>query len=289
MEELLSRFAGIYGVVNDDVLGQREIQVHLLPGAASLGFTVEDLSLQLRASLYGFEAHVFSASREDIDVRVRLGANSRDRLIDLERMWVLSPQGRLVPLSEVAYLEEVSGYSTIKRVDRERTITVTADTDATTSPEEVYREMIAPLGQIGKKNWPDISIKAGGRQADVTEAFSTLPVAFSAALLMIYVILAWLFASYTQSIAVMLAIPFGFIGVIWGHYFLGFELTFLSLIGAVALAGIVVNNSLILVDFYNRFRAQGRPLMESLIAAGERRLRRPHSPPRPPSSASHHR
>ena len=272
VEELLGRFAGIYGIVNDDVLGQREIQVHLLPGAASLGFTVEDLSQQLRASLYGFEAHVFSASREDIDVRVRLGADSRDRLIDLEQMWVLSPQGQLVPLSEVAFLKEVSGYSTIKRVDRERTITVTGDTDATTSPEEVYREMIAPLERI-ETNWPDISIKAGGRQADVTEAFSTLPVAFSAALLMIYVILAWLFASYTQPIAVMLAIPFGFIGVIWGHYFLDFELTFLSLIGAVALAGIVVNNSLILVDFYNRYRAQGLPLMESLIGAGERRLR----------------
>ena len=272
VEELLERFAGVFGVTNDDVLGQREIQVHLLPGAAALGFTVGDLSQQLRASLYGFEAHVFSESREDIDVRVRLARDSRDRLLDLEQMWILSSTGQLVPLSEVAVLTEVSGYSTIRRIDRERTITVTADTDASTSPEEVYREMIGPLATI-ESSWPDISIKAGGRQADVTEAFSTLPVAFSAALLMIYIILAWLFASYTQPIAVMIAIPFGFIGVIWGHYLLGFELTFLSLIGAVALAGIVVNNSLILVDFYNNFRAGGMPLMEALLEAGRRRLR----------------
>ncbi len=272
VEELLARFQGVYGISNDEVLGQREIQVRLLPGAAGLGFTVEDLSQQLRAALYGFEAHVFSADREDIDVRVQLGPDSRDRLMDLEQMWVLSPAQQLTPLSEVATLEESTGYSTIQRIDRERTITVTADTDASTSPEEVYREMIAPLGQI-EDDWPGVTLKAGGRQADVTEAFSTLPVAFSAAVLMIYIILAWLFASYTQPIAVMIAIPFGFIGVIWGHYLLGFELTFLSLIGTVALAGIVVNNSLILVDFFNHYRLAGLPLIEALLESGRRRLR----------------
>ncbi len=272
VEDLVKSFDGILSVSNDDVLGQKEIRVHLRPGAAALGFTVVDISLQLRAALYGLDAHVFSENREDIDVRVRLDADSRNRLQDLEQMWILSPAGALVPLYEVARLEEAEGYTTIKRIDRQRAINVFADTDVATSPEELYREMIGPLAAIEEK-WPEIQIRSGGRQADVAEAFSTLPVAFGAALLMIYVILAWLFASYFQPIAVMLAIPFGFIGVIWGHLLLGFEMTFLSLIGVVALAGIVVNNSLILIDFFNKFRRNGLPLIDALLEAGRRRLR----------------
>lgn len=272
VEELLARFDGVYGIANDDVAGQVEMQVHLRGGAAALGFTVADIAMQLRAALYGMDAHVFSSDREEINVRVRLAESSRNNLVDLEQMWVLAPSGESVPLSEIARLEETTGYSAIRRLDRQRAITVTADTDIATSPEELYRELIAPLAAIDAQH-SGVLIKAGGRQSDVYDAFSTLPIAFLAAILMIYVILAWLFGSYTQPFAVMLAIPFGLIGVIWGHFLLGFDMTFLSLIGVVALAGIVVNNSLILIEFFNRFQREGMGLTESLVQAGRRRLR----------------
>lgn len=272
VEELLGSFEGLFEISDDNVEGQNEIQVHLRPGAASLGLNVADVAMQLRGALFGIDAHVFSENREDIDVRVRIDKESRSRLQNLEQMWVVTPSGRSVPLSEIATLEESTGYSSLRRIDRKRAISVTASTDSATSPEEVYREMIAPLAEI-EESYPGVTIQSGGRQSDVYDAFSTLPIAFTAALLMIYTILAWLFGSYVQPFAVMLAIPFGLIGVIWGHLILGFDMTFLSLIGVVALAGVVVNNSLILIDFFNLFRTQGMSLSEALVQAGRRRLR----------------
>jgi HAE1 family hydrophobic/amphiphilic exporter-1 len=272
IEAELARFDGIYGISNDDVEGQQEIRVELLPGAASIGLSVADIAMQLRGSLFGVDAHVFSRNREEIDVRVRLADDGRSRLQDLEQMWVIAPGGRSVPLAEVARLEETTSYSSIRRINRRRSISVTASTDDVTSPEEVYREIIPLLAGIESSN-PGVIIESGGRQQRVYEAFSTLPIAFAAAVVMIYIILAWLFASYVQPFAVMLAIPFGLIGVIWGHLILGFDLTFLSLIGIVALAGIVVNNSLILIEFFNRFMEEGQGLTDALIAAGRRRLR----------------
>ena len=269
---LVGSFEGLFEISDDNVAGQSEVQVYLRPGAAALGLTVADVAMQLRGALFGIDAHVFSENREDIDVRVRLAEESRQKLQDLEQMWIITPSGQSVPLSEIASLKESTGYSALRRIDRKRAISITASTDAATSPEEVYREMVVPLAEIAEQ-YPGVQIQAGGRQADVYDAFSTLPVAFAAALLMIYVILAWLFASYLQPFAVMLAIPFGLIGVIWGHLVLGFDLTFLSLIGVVALAGVVVNNSLILIDFYNTFREEGLELTEALLKAGRKRLR----------------
>ena len=120
---------------------------------------------------------------------------------------------------------------------------------------------------------PGVGISTGGRQQDLYDAMNTLPYAAGAAALMIYVILAWLFSSYLQPLAVMLAIPFGAIGVVWGHFLLGYDITFLSLIGFVALAGIVVNNSLIFVEFFNRNMLEGMPAKEALVKAGLRRFR----------------
>jgi len=272
VEAELDRFDGVYGIANNDVAGQQEIRVELRPGAAAAGLSVSDVALQLRGALFGIDAHVFSRNREEINVRVRLADEGRSRLQDLEQMWVVTASGSSVPLSEIALLEESTGYSAIRRLDRRRAISVTASTDIATSPEEVYRELLLPLGEI-ERQYPGVILQSGGRQARVYEAFSTLPIAFAAALVMIYIILAWLFASYIQPMAVMLAIPFGLIGVIWGHLILGFDLTFLSLIGVVALAGVVVNNSLILIEFFNRYLDDGMGLVDALVQAGRKRLR----------------
>lgn len=266
----LADFEGVVDIADDDAAGQREVQITTLPGAAALGFTAGNIAEQIRGALFGLDAHVFAAEREDIDVRVRLDEATRRDLYAVENLWLISPDGQPVPLTEVAHLTEGTGYSTIRRIDRMRAVSVTADTVPGVSPEEI---MVTFDLRALQEAHPFVIIETAGRQEQLRDAFGTLPIGFAAALIMIYVILAWLFSSYIQPLAVMMAIPFGLIGVIWGHMLLGFELTFLSAIGFVALSGVIVNDSLILVQFYNAKREDGLPLREALIEAGRVRLR----------------
>ncbi|MHC4384994.1 MAG: efflux RND transporter permease subunit [Planctomycetota bacterium] len=272
LKGLLGEFDGVRDIADDSSLGQREVKVKLKPGAAALGLTVAGVATQVRGSLFGLEPHVFSAQREDIKVRVRLDETSRRSLFAIENMYVIAPDGRRVPLGDVAEVVEDTTYAIIRRVDRKRATTVTAETTAAVNPEEVVRDLTPMFAEI-IHNHPGIGIDMAGRQREMKKAFSTLPVGFMAACILIYIILAWLFGSYLQPVVLMMAIPFSVIGVIWGHLLLGFELTFLSLIGFVALSGIVVNDSLILMDFYNTKRQEGMPLKEALVAAGRQRLR----------------
>ena len=272
VKRLLGTMDGVVDIADDSALGQRELRINLKPGAAALGFTVADVARQVRGALFGLEPHVFSARREDIDVRVRLDEASRRSLQAIENMWVIGPGGDRVPLAEIAALSEGNSYSTIRRVNRRRAVMVTADTIPEVSPESVVPALEPAFHRLEREH-AGITIDLAGRQRELRKAFGSLPVGFAAALVLIYVILAWLFGSYLQPVALMLAIPFSVIGVIWGHMLLGYQLTFLSLIGFVALSGIVVNDSLILVRFLNAKRAEGMELVEGLIAAGRQRLR----------------
>ena len=272
LEAILEGYEGVYDISNDDEPGQRELRISLISSAAALGIDVREVANQVRGAVHGLEAHVYSADREDIDVRVMFDEESRRSVGGVEDMWVVARDGRAIPLAEIATIDEAEGSSAIRRIDRRRAVTVTAEVDAFTSPESVVAAMAPDLEAL-RASSPGISIETGGRQQDVYDAFTSLPVAMGAASIMIYVILAWLFGSYLQPFAVMLAIPFSLIGVVWGHWLLGYQLTFLSLIGVVALAGVVVNNSLILVEFFNLNRAGGMPLEQALVEAGKRRLR----------------
>jgi hydrophobic/amphiphilic exporter-1 (mainly G- bacteria), HAE1 family len=233
---------------------------------------VAEVAQQVRGALFGLEAHVFSEREEDIDVRVRIDEASRRSLQAIENMWVIAIDGRRVPLQEIANLRESNSYSTIRRVNRKRAVTVTADTAPHVSPESVVPALMPDFREL-QRRYAGVDIELAGRQRHLRKATESLHVGFIAACIMIYVILAWLFGSYLQPIAVMLAIPFGTIGVVIGHILLGYELTFMSLIGFVALSGIVVNDSLILVQFYNGLRREGMNVHEALIGAGRQRLR----------------
>jgi hydrophobic/amphiphilic exporter-1 (mainly G- bacteria), HAE1 family len=248
---------------------------------------------QVRGFLFGLEAHVFADREEDIKVRVRLDEGTRRSIYQVENSWIVTPTGRQVPLSEVAGIEERSTYATIKRVDRQRAITITAETAPWLSPEDVVGRLTAPetrtrhlLGLIPyeetigpspvdavRQQFPLLAIEFTGRQEQQRDAFESLPYGFFAAVVMIYVILAWLFANYWQPLVVLTVVPFSLVGVVWGHVVLGYELTFLSLIGFVALSGIVVNDSLILVKFYNARRKAGDSVHAALISAGGARVR----------------
>jgi len=269
---MLAEMPGVGDISDDGNDGQPELQVTLRPEAAALGLSMADVAQQLRGMLFGIDAHVFSADREDIDVRVRLDEPTRRRVDSVENKWIITPRGDAVPLREIAFLADGTGPASIRRIDRQRTITVLADCDFGVNPEAVTASIAPRLNEL-QREFPDLVIRTAGRAEDLRDAFSSLPTAIAAAMLMIYVILAWLFSSYIQPFAVMLAIPFGIIGVVWGHLLMGFQLDFLSLIGFVALSGVVVNNSLVFVQFVNMLREQGHSLREALELAGRARVR----------------
>lgn len=276
----LGALQGVVDIADDNDLGQAERRiVPRVADAAAVGLTPADIAAQVRAALFGIDAHTWADRREDIDVRVRLDATTRRDLDAVERLWVVTPAGVSVPLSEVADIEAATTYATIRRIDRQRSVTVTADTLPDVSPEDISSALEAPgddgLSPLDKVRaaHPRVQIAYAGRQEQMGDAFASLPLGMLAACLMIYVILAWLFGSYLQPLLVMSIIPFSLVGVVLGHLALGYDLTFLSLIGMVALAGIVVNDSLILIEFYNLRRREGRSHYDALLDAGRDRLR----------------
>ncbi|MGD2111504.1 MAG: efflux RND transporter permease subunit, partial [Phycisphaerae bacterium] len=181
--------------------------------------------------------------------------------------------GSLIPFTEAASLHEGTGYASIKRTDQRRTVTVTADVDEiVTNAENISAALAAAFPEI-RRRFPGVRLEFGGQRLETSKAFGSLNHAFVIALLLIYVILAALFRSYVQPIIVMAVIPFGLIGAVAGHWLMGYPLTIASLIGIVALTGIVVNDSLILVSFVNRRVESGTDPSDAVIEAGNARLR----------------
>ncbi|MEO0482515.1 MAG: efflux RND transporter permease subunit [Planctomycetota bacterium] len=269
----LGEFESVFGIADDADAGQRELRIRLRPGASELGFTVANIARQVQGAVFGLEAFTFAGDREDVDVRVTLTEDVRRSLAAIERLHVFTPTGNPTPLAEVATLDEVEGYATVRRLDRKRAVTVTADVNRSiNSPEEVTASLGDRLREIEAAH-PGTQILKRGRQEQMADAFSTLPIGALLAAGLIYVVLAWLFSSYFQPIIVMTAIPFATIGMIWGHFLLGYDLTFLSLIGFVALAGIVVNDSLIFIQFFNEKRALGLTVYDAAVEAGQARFR----------------
>ncbi|MEM7755853.1 MAG: efflux RND transporter permease subunit [Planctomycetota bacterium] len=269
----LAQFTGVVDIGSDAESGQREVRFELLPGAERLGFTRESLGRQLQGFAFGIEAFTFAGEREDVDVRVQLPEALRRNIAALERQYVFTPDGTPVALGEIADISEADGFTTIRRLDRERAVAVNADVNrALANPDEVVAALGPTLKAI-ERDFAGVRIVERGRQKDQAESFASLPLGMAAAAGLIYVILAWLFGSYTQPLVVMSAIPFAIIGMIWGHLILGYSLTFLSLIGFVALAGVVVNDSLIFMEFFNHERREGKTTVDAAYSAGRARVR----------------
>jgi HAE1 family hydrophobic/amphiphilic exporter-1 len=273
LERELAGFAGVVDIGSDAEGGQREVRFELRPGATRLGFTRESLGRQIQGFAFGIEAFTFAGEREDVDVRVQLPEALRRDIAALERQFVFAPDGTPVPLAEVAEITEGRGYSTVRRLNRERAVAVNADVNRSlANPNEVVAALAPMVAQI-EREFAGVRIVERGQQKEQAESFATLPIGMLAAAGMIFVILAWLFGSYTQPLVVMSAIPFAVIGMIWGHILLGYALTFLSLIGFVALAGVVVNDSLIFMEFFNHQRRAGLTTLDAAMAAGKARVR----------------
>lgn len=273
VKELLGGFDGVYDITDDADAGQRELRLTLRDGAGELGFTVADIAQQMRGAVLGLEAYTFAGVREDVDVRVTLPESYRRSLAQIEQMHIFTPAGQPVPLGEVVRIEEGQAYATVRRLDGMRAITLTAEVDrAVTNPDTVVAQIRPELKKLLAAT-PGVEIREHGRQKDMKDSFSTLPLGMAVAAGLIYIVLVWLFSSFTQPFVVMAAIPFATVGMIWGHLIMGYALTFLSMIGFVALSGVVVNDSLILMQFYNERRRDGQGVAESVLHAGRARIR----------------
>jgi multidrug efflux pump subunit AcrB len=275
IKERLHTYTGVYDIEDDFDAGRREIKIELLDSARALGLTTSSLAGQVRGAFYGLEAKIIQRDREDVKIMVRYPESYRRRIYDLESMRIVTPDGTLVPFSEVARFTEGRGYATIKVKDQKRTVTVTADVDEndpTANASVINADVVTAFPAL-EREFAGLKLELGGQERDRGKAFGSLIEDFLAAILMIYVILAGLFRSYVQPAIVMAAIPFGAIGAVLGHLAMGYPLTMFSLIGLVALTGIVVNDSLILLTFINRRRKEGMEPYQAVIDAGSGRLR----------------
>ncbi len=269
----LARFDGVYDIADDSEEGRREVQVALRDSARPLGVTTRMLATEIRGAFYGLEPRTLQRDREDVDIRVRFPEGRRKEIYDLESMRIATPAGHMVPFSEVATLAETRGYSAIRRVDQRRAVIVSADVDQSRgNADQITASLADVIGKL-ERSHPGVRIDFAGNKRETMKAFGSLKRDFFIAMGLIFVMLAGLFKSYVQPMIVMTAIPFGLIGAVAGHFVMGYPLTILSMIGLVALTGIVVNDALIMVDFINREVAAGQPVFDAVIAGGRRRLR----------------
>ncbi len=252
----LAEYAGVYEISDSFRAGKEEMQLGIKPAAETLGLTLQDLGRQVRQAFYGEEAQRIQRGRDDIRVMVRYPRDERRSLGDLENMRIRTPNGGEIPFSQVAQVEPGRGYASIKRVDRNRAVNVTASVDpAITTGGAVIADLRERILPEVLADYPGVFYTFEGMQAEQADAVGGLQRGFALALLMIFALLAVPLRSYVQPLIIMSAIPFGLVGAVWGHMLLGLDVTMMSMFGIVALTGVVVNDSLVMVDFINRSRS----------------------------------
>jgi multidrug efflux pump subunit AcrB len=269
----LSEYPMVRDIDDGFTPGKPQIDFSITPAGRSLGLTSREIARQVRNSYYGAEAIRQQRGRNEIRVRVRLPESERDTEFSLEEMIVRTPGGAEVPLREVVEVKRGRAYTTITRRDGRRVITVTGDV----KPRDQVPQMLAVLkGEILPdviQKYTGLSYAFEGRQAESRESTQGLLAGLIAALILIYVLLAVPFKSYWQPMIIMVSIPFGIVGAVIGHLLLGYSLSLMSLFGVVALSGVVVNDSLVFIDFANKKRLTGMSLHDAVHAAGIQRFR----------------
>lgn len=274
-QDVIHELEGVPGVsaVSDDLpYGKPELAMRLTPRGSALGFTLDSVATQVRNAFEGAIARRIPVGDEEVKVRVKLAEDGSGDAA-LRDMWLKSASGAFVPLSEVVTLEERNAFSVILRRDGQTTVSVTADVDpevnTSTAITELLRTEVMP--EVAARY--GIGFSFSGRDEERRDSFADLKLGTVIALSVIYIILAWVFGSYWRPLAVMAIIPFGLVGAVLGHLILGFNLTILSLIGLLGLAGILVNDSIILVSRLDERLEAGDDLAAAAVGASCDRLR----------------
>lgn len=270
----IATYPGTFDIADNFKPGKPEKQVRIKDGAKSLGITMSDLARQLRQAFYGEEALRVQRGRNDLKVMVRYTENDRRRISSIEEMRLRTADGQEIPIEEVAVITHGRAYSTIQRVDRKRVITVSSDLDeAAANASKIVAGLKADFLPKLIKRFPGIKYDLEGQEKRTRESLGSLKKGFPLALMGMFLLLASQFRSYIQPVIIMVAIPFGLIGAIAGHLVMGMHFTMISIFGVVALSGIVVNDSLILIDFINRAVSGGQDVNTAVAQSGKARFR----------------
>ena len=265
---------GVFDVGDDLHYGKLEYRFSVKDRAKAMGITTRELSETIRGAYYGEEVMRLQRGRHEVKLMVRYPREQRESLADLRRIRVRAGDGVERPMTELAELHESRQYAEMNRVNQLRAITVSADVDDSEgNAAEIVSRFRANVVPRLKQEFPHLSLRWEGQQEQTMDSVNSLFVGFIVALLAIFVVLTVEFRSYFQPVIILLIIPFGLIGSVWGHALLGLSLTLFSLCGIVALTGVVINDSIVLIDFVNRQMKEGKPLKESVLEAVQHRFR----------------
>jgi len=271
----LSSYAGVFDINDGQESGKEQLDITLKPAARRLGLSEMDVARQIRSTFFGAEAARQQRGRDELRVYVRYPRSERSSEATLEKMLLRTPSGGEIPLSLAVNLKEGRAYTTIQRFQYQRILKVSSDLDfsvgnATTITQDVIENDLPEL----QSKYPGLTYRMSGEQLRQAETMGGLSKLFLVAILVMYALLAIAFKSYMQPVLIMTAIPFGFVGALGGHLFMGYDLSLISMMGLVALAGVVVNDSLVLIVTINELRdREGLSAMEACRAAGQRRFR----------------
>ncbi|MCA9596518.1 MAG: efflux RND transporter permease subunit, partial [Myxococcales bacterium] len=270
----LADYSGVYDIDNGFSPGKEQLDLKLRPSARVLGLTEADLARQIRSSFFGAEAVRQQRGRDELRVYVRLPESERQSEHDIEELLVRTPAGGEIPLSQAAEIHRGRSYTAISRKDGRRVVRVTAEVDesaanATKVVKDVEENVLPGI----LHEFDGLSYSLEGEQRSQAETMGSLGKGFAFAIIAIFALLAVAFRSYIQPLIIMGVIPFGLVGALIGHVAMGYDLSLMSLMGIVALSGVVVNDSLILVDAANGFRDGGMARREAIVAGGARRFR----------------
>jgi HAE1 family hydrophobic/amphiphilic exporter-1 len=270
----IATYPGTFDISDDFRPGKQEKKIRIREGARSLGITMRSLARQVRQAFHGEEALRIQRERDDVKVMVRYADEERHSLSGIEEMRIRTPDGHEIPIEEVAEIIPGRAYSMVNRVDRKRTITVISDIDqAIANASLIVNDLKTNFLPILRQRYPGLTYDFEGQEKRTRESMDSIKSGYLLAMMGIFLLLASQFRSYAQPLIVMTAIPFGLIGAILGHLVMGMEFTIVSVFGIVALSGIVVNDSLILIDFINRAAGSGMEIDRAVIESGKARFR----------------
>ena len=275
-KEWLAQYPGVIDIDSDSRPGKWEYQIKVKPRAETLGVSLADLAGTVRASYYGEEVMRLQRGRHEVKLMVRYPQDERRSFATLDDIRVTGPDGVKRPLRELADITVDRGYSEINRLDQKRSVTVVADIDVATSTltsGQITADMEKRLLPGLVAEFPLVRVRWEGQREQTNESLRSLGIGFTVALFAMFVLLTMEFKSYFQPLLIIVAIPFGIAGAVFGHALMGMPLTLFSMFGLVALSGVVVNDSIVLVDFINHRVRAGHPLREALREAGCLRFR----------------
>ncbi|MGH1440073.1 MAG: efflux RND transporter permease subunit [Cellvibrionaceae bacterium] len=260
--------------IEDNLEGSRtEIELRLKPYAETLGLNLADIARQMRQGFYGEEVQRIPRGNDDIKVMLRYPLEERQSLESIKRVYIRTNDGRSVPLVEVAEVLEVPGYTQIRRENRRRAVAVTADVTKGVDSIALANTVLGDNLIEWQKKYPGLNVDIGGAVADEKEFNAQIFKSFVLAFLLSFGLMAIVFRSCWQPVLILTAIPFGFVGAVFGHLLLGQTVTMNSLLGFIACAGVVVNDNLVLLDRIHQLRDQGASVIESITQAGSDRFR----------------